>query len=98
MEVSVSYGESKVKLNIPENNLAGIIKPKQLKPKQDILGELDRVLDNPHGPTLTELAKSKSVCVLVEDHTRDEPHWELVSSIVPRLIHANRVQFIITTG
>ena len=98
MEVSVSYGESKVKLNIPENNLAGIIKPKQLKPKQDILSELDSILDNPHGSTLTELAKSKSVCVLVEDHTRDEPHWELVSSIVPRLIHANRVQFIITTG
>ena len=98
MEISVSYGEGKVKLNIPENNLAGIIKPKQLEPKEDLLGELDRVLDNPHGPTLTELAKSKSVCVLVEDHTRDEPHWELVSSIIPRLVHANRVQFIITTG
>ena len=98
MEVSVSYGEGKVKLNIPESNLAGIIKPKQLEPKEDLLGELNRVLDNPHGPTLTELTKSKSVCVLVEDHTRDEPHWELVSSIIPRLVHANRVQFIITTG
>jgi nickel-dependent lactate racemase len=98
MEVSVSYGEGKVKLNIPERNLAGIIKPKQLNPKEDMLSELDRVLDNPHGPTLTELAKNKSVCVLVEDHTRDEPHWELVSSIIPRLVHANRVQFIITTG
>ncbi|MFW9844076.1 MAG: lactate racemase domain-containing protein, partial [Candidatus Thorarchaeota archaeon] len=65
MEVSITYGDGKVKLDIPESNLAGVIKPKQLKLKQDLMGELERVLDNPHGPTLTELAKSKSVCVLV---------------------------------
>jgi len=98
LEVSVSYGEGNVDLSIPESNFAGIIKPKQLEPKSDLHGELRRVLDNPQGPTLTELAKSKSVCVLVEDHTRDEPHLELVSSIVPRLKRASRVQFIITTG
>ncbi len=98
MEVSVSYGEGKVNLSIPESNFAGIVKPKQLKPKSDLLGELKRSLTNPLGPTLTELAKSKSVCVLVEDHTRDAPHLELVSSIVPSLKRASRVQFIITTG
>ncbi len=98
MEIPVSYGDGKVDLNIPESNFAGIVKPKQLEPKSDLLGELKRVLDNPQGPTLTELAKSKSVCVLVEDHTRDEPHLELVTSIVPRLKRASRVQFIITTG
>lgn len=98
MEVSVSYGDGKVDLSIPESNFAGIIKPKQLEPKSDLLGELKRVLDNPQGPNLTELGKSKSVCVLVEDHTRDEPHLELVSSIVPRLKRASRVQFIVTTG
>lgn len=98
MEISISYGEGKVDLSIPESNFAGIIKPKQLEPKSDLLGELKRVLDNPQGPNLTELTKSKSVCVLVEDHTRDEPHLELVTSIVPRLKRASRVQFIITTG
>ena len=85
-------------LSIPENNFAGIIKPKQLEPKSDLLGELKRALENPQGPTLTELAKSKSACVLIEDHTRYEPHLELVSSIIPRLKRASRVQFIITTG
>ncbi|MCK4568326.1 MAG: DUF2088 domain-containing protein, partial [Candidatus Thorarchaeota archaeon] len=73
MEISVSYGDGKVDLNIPESNFAGIIKPKQLEPKSDLLGELKRVLDNPQGPNLTKLGKGKSVCVLVEDHTRDEP-------------------------
>lgn len=98
LEISVSYGDGKVNLKIPESNFAGIIKPKQLEPKSDLLGELKRVLDIPQGTNLTELAKSKSVCVLVEDHTRDEPHLELVSSIVPRLKRASRVQFIVTTG
>ncbi|MHA1862947.1 MAG: lactate racemase domain-containing protein [Candidatus Thorarchaeota archaeon] len=98
MEFSVSYGEGKVNLSIPDSNFAGIIKPKQAKPKSDLLGELKGVLTNPQGPTLTELSKNKSVCVLVEDHTRDAPHLELVSSIVPHLKRASRVQFIVTTG
>ena len=98
MEVAITYGSEKVKVTIPDKNLSGIITPKQLESKSDIEKELQRVLDNPHGPLLSELSKSKSVCVLVEDHTRDEPHWELLSAVIPQLIHANNVQFIITTG
>jgi len=98
LEIEVTYGSGKVKLNIPDANLAGIIAPKKMKAKPNVLDELNQVLDNPHGQTLKQLVQSKSVCVLVEDHTRDEPHWELISSIVPRLVDANKVQFIITTG
>ena len=98
LNVDITYGSDKVKLSIPENNLAGVIEPKKMDSKPSILDELNRVLDNPHGPSLKELAKSKSVCVFVEDHTRDAPHWELVSSIVPQLVDANKVQFMITTG
>ena len=87
-----------VELEIPDTNLAGVIVPKKLDVKSDTLAELNRVLDNPHGTPLEELSKSKSVCVLVEDHTRDAPHYEFVSAVVPRLVHANKVQFIITTG
>ncbi|MGY5858928.1 MAG: lactate racemase domain-containing protein [Candidatus Thorarchaeota archaeon] len=98
MDVEITYGSDKVKLSIPENNLAGIIAPKKMTPKPDLMAELNRVLDNPHGPALKDLANSKSVCVFVEDHTRDAPHRELVSSIIPRLVDANKVQFMITTG
>ena len=98
LKVAITYGSEKVKVTIPDRNLSGIITPKQLESKSDIEKELQRVLNNPHGPLLSELSKSKSVCVLVEDHTRDEPHWELLSAVVPQLIHANNVQFIVTTG
>jgi nickel-dependent lactate racemase len=98
MKVDLSYGDSKVEFDIPDENLVGKIVPKQVAASSDMEGELARVLANPHGPQLDELVRSRSVCVLVEDHTRDAPHRGLVSSVVPLLTDASRVQFIITTG
>ncbi|MFW9845218.1 MAG: lactate racemase domain-containing protein [Candidatus Thorarchaeota archaeon] len=96
--MTMAYGDGNVEIDIPEGNLAGVIVPKQAEVKSHIEGELSRVLDNPHGPDLKNLVRSRSVCVLVEDHTRDAPHHEMVSAVIPHLSDANRVQFIITTG
>ncbi len=98
MDIAVSYGDGKVTIEIPDENLAGRIVPSQLDLLSDVDTELERVMNNPHGPLLSDIAKSKSVCVLVEDHTRDEPHWELLNAVTPSLKDANSVQFIITTG
>ncbi|MHA1652371.1 MAG: lactate racemase domain-containing protein [Candidatus Thorarchaeota archaeon] len=98
MRVKVTYGDDKIELDIPDENLAGVVTPRQTKTLPDTQAELERVLHNPHGPHLEDLVKSKSVCVLVEDHTRDEPHWELISAVAPLLRDANMVQFIVTTG
>jgi nickel-dependent lactate racemase len=98
LKVTLAYGDQEIELDIPDANLAGTIAPKQIKLISNIPDELDRVMSNPHGSLLSELVKSKSVCVLVEDHTRDEPHQELLNAIAPSLIDANRVVFIITTG
>ena len=94
----MTYGDGSIKLKIPDKNLAGVIEPKPAKTTSDVLAGIERILDNPHGPPLVDLSRSKSVCVLVEDHTRDAPHWAMISAVVPRLTDANRVQFIITTG
>jgi nickel-dependent lactate racemase len=94
----VTYGDGTIKLEIPDKNLAGVIEPKPAKTSADVIAGIERVLDNPHGPPLSDISKSKSVCVLVEDHTRDAPHWAMISAVVPRLTDASRVQFIITTG
>ncbi len=98
MKLELTYGDSKIEFDVPDTNLAGKIIPKQVSMKSDIEGELTRVLANPHGPHLDDLVRSRNVCVLVEDHTRDAPHRELVNSVIPLLADANRVQFIITTG
>lgn len=98
MDVQITYGDGTVKLEIPKQNLAGIIEPKPSQTTSDVQGGIEKVLDNPHGSHLSEISKNKSVCVLVEDHTRDVPHWDMLSAVVPRLKDANHVQFIITTG
>ncbi|MFX1262013.1 MAG: lactate racemase domain-containing protein [Promethearchaeota archaeon] len=98
MKVDLSYGDTKLEFNIPDENLSGKITPRQVTASSDTEGELARVLTNPHGPHLDDLARSRNVCVLVEDHTRDAPHKELVTAVVPLLADANMVQFIITTG
>jgi len=98
MKVELTYGDGKIDVEIPEKNLAAKIVPKAIKTIADIPTELNRVLDNPHGPTIEDLARSKNVCVLVEDHTRDEPHRELLGAVIPRLVDTNKVTFIITTG
>jgi len=94
----VTYGTRKIELHIPDPNFAGKIEPRQLNSIPDEMQELERVLDSPNGQTLPELVVDKSVCVLVEDHTRDAPHQAMISSVVPRLAGAVKVQFIITTG
>ncbi|MFW9888186.1 MAG: lactate racemase domain-containing protein [Candidatus Thorarchaeota archaeon] len=98
MKVDLSYGDTKLEFNIPDENLSGKITPKQVTTSSDAEGELARVLANPHGPHLDDLVRSRNVCVLVEDHTRDAPHRELVAAVVPLLVDANMIQFIITTG
>ncbi|NHJ13010.1 MAG: DUF2088 domain-containing protein [Candidatus Thorarchaeota archaeon] len=98
MKVSLRYGNGSVDVNIPDKNIVGKIEPKKVQVLSNIDAELSRVLANPHGPQLEELVRSKSVCVLVEDHTRDEPHYALVNALAPLLRDANRVQFVITTG
>jgi len=98
LRVGLAYGDRIIELKIPEKNFAGKIEPRKVEAKSDAEAELERALANPHGPHLEEIVRSKSVCVLIEDHTRDEPHWALVNAIAPLLVHANAVQFIITTG
>ncbi|MHA2423594.1 MAG: lactate racemase domain-containing protein, partial [Candidatus Thorarchaeota archaeon] len=90
MNVKITYGDGKIEIDIPEKNLAQVIEPKAIKTISDKQAELNRVLDNSHGPSLKDLSK--------RDHTRDEPHWDLLTTVIPRLKHASKIVFVITTG
>ena len=94
----MTYGDATITLNIPDSNLAGVIEPRPSKTQSNVQAGIESALDNPHGPLLSDISRSRSVCVLVEDHTRDAPHWDMISAVVPKLRDANHVQFIITTG
>lgn len=94
----MTYGDGTITLKIPDSNLAGVIEPRPSKTQSNVQAGIESALDNPHGPLLSDISRSRSVCVLVEDHTRDAPHWDMISAVVPKLRDANHVQFIITTG
>ncbi|NWF96894.1 MAG: DUF2088 domain-containing protein [Candidatus Thorarchaeota archaeon] len=98
MKLKVSYGDGKVELDIPDENIDRLIEPVQERTLDDPTAELERVMREPHGARLESLVAGKSVCLLVEDHTRDEPHAEMLHAIMPRLREARRVQAIVTTG
>jgi len=98
VKVSVRSGRGEVQIEIPKRNLAGVFGPKSPRSKGNTLDELKHAMENPHGPPLASLVRGRSVCVLVEDHTREEPRWELINAVLPSLRDASRVQFIITTG
>ncbi|MEM2142930.1 MAG: lactate racemase domain-containing protein, partial [Candidatus Thorarchaeota archaeon] len=99
VRIRLSYGLKGIELDIPRENLAGVIEPAtSLKPFADPVRELVRVIENPHGDRLDQIAAGRSVCVLVEDHTRNEPHSEMLDAITPYLTDASHVEFIVATG
>ena len=97
MEVSLPWGRKSVTLSVPEQNFAGLVKPRTptlMPPKQAI----EKALDEPIGEPLEELSKGSKVCVLVEDDTCSEPHKEMIESLCSRLKGAAEVRFIVCTG
>ncbi len=96
--MEISWGDNSLSLNIPDNNLAQLIKPRTLEANDDVWGTINRALENPYGDRLEDLAKGKTVTVLIEDGTRKEPHQVIVESLSARLKEAKKVRFMITTG
>ncbi len=97
MEIVLSYGRRTIKLAIPKDNLAGLIKPRAPSGR-DVRPGLEKALDEPAGEPLEQLAKGRRVCVLIEDDTRAEPHRDIIESLAGRLGTAARVDFILATG
>lgn len=97
MEISLPYGRGQVSLDIPDENLLELIRPRTYQGKTTIQ-ELERALDEPLGEALEELAHGRRTCVLLEDDTRDVAHREVIDGIAERLSGATSVSFIICTG
>jgi len=97
MKVKINYGDSPIELEIPDKNFAGKIIPKALKIKENTLQVLQDAMNNSE-INLFEITKGKSVCVMIEDHTRSEPHKELIETLSANLKNADFIQFVIATG
>ena len=72
VEISLKYGETSLNIDIPDENLLGIINPNFVKGVENSEDEVLRAILNPLGsPTLDKIVKpGDRVSIVVDDHTR----------------------------
>lgn len=85
--VELKYGKGKLKFEIPEENLLGIVKPKELPGVPDEKAEIKRALENPiNSKRLSELIEpSDKVCIIASDITRPAPSHVMLLPLLEEL-------------
>lgn len=98
MNIEISYSNRKVSFDIPEDNLAGIIRPK----KADIplnQKEIDAAMSgNSATKKFIRSVTDKNLCVLLPDGTRDLPIDKVLTALVDILKEPQKTRFMICTG
>ncbi len=98
MKVSLSYGDGKICLQVPDENFGGLVSPRENRAEGEREDPLVVAMRNPEGGFLTELARGKKVCFLWEDFTRSEPHEAFLDAMFPSLLDASAISLILATG
>ncbi len=94
MKIEISYGKDKVGFDIPEQNLAEVIRPGKSQPLLTA-DQIDLVICSSN---FAQAVENKYLCVLVPDGTRDLPINTILQSAAKLLKHARRIRFILCTG
>lgn len=99
MEIQIAYGKGDEILEIPQANIADIIRPKQLDSGSGGNGKVLKTAINCRGATeFVRCVAGKRLCVLLDDGTRDEPYEDIFKVLFGLFTGASGVDFIICTG
>jgi nickel-dependent lactate racemase len=107
MNIHLPYGKKGTTVNVPEKNLAGILKPAEYKAKEDPESLIKNALKNPEGTKkLSEIIKAKKkkdvVAIVVDDHTRPCPTDMILPPLLEELYSAGvkdeNILIIFATG
>ena len=102
MNAEIHYGDGIVSLNIPDGNLAGIIRPWQDEARADgairHFAGLPRAMACPDAKSFQAEIAGRRLCVLLDDASRDEPFEPVFEQLFAKLQKASFVQFVICTG
>ena len=76
MKLDIAYGKEELTVDVPDRNLAGVLRMQDKPVIQNPMQRLHELLDAPTGtPPLAELAKGKSsACIVISDITRPVPN------------------------
>lgn len=95
MNIEVLYGSGKIGFDIPEKNLAGVIRPKKSAVPLS-QNQIDREISD--NKEFADCLQNKNLCILAPDGTRDLPIDKVLIALAPFLSRPARVRFIICTG
>jgi len=107
MEISLPYGKKELFIDIPKGNLLDVIKPKKFKSRRKPRDIIEDALQNPIGTKrIEEIIKKKGkkdrVVIVVDDHTRPCPTYEILPPLIEKLYSFNidddDIQIIFATG
>ncbi len=87
---TIFYGKEKLAVDLPAQNLIGVIEPREVDVPQDETAVMRDALLNPIGlPTLKELAlPGQKVAIVVDDNTRPTPTARMLPLILAELQQA----------
>jgi len=104
VKIKIPYGDSYQELEINQNNLAEILKAKEIKPVKDERLAIEKSLDFPiKSKKLEKIVKTNDkVVIVINDKTRPAPSRILIEAISKRLnlsgVPDSNIQIIIATG
>ncbi len=98
MKIGLAYNTKEVTLEIPEANVAQVIRPwkQEVPTANNVL--LREALNVGEVKEFIRISAGKKVCVLLDDGTRDEPFEYILPELLPRLTKSSEVLFLICTG
>jgi len=98
MKVDIHYGDSIVSLEIPEANIAHIIRPWQDEQETDNSAILQQAMTGRQVENFRQICAGRRLCVLLNDGTRDEPFEDIFEQLFDVLRTSSFVRFLICTG
>ncbi len=104
MKIPLPYGDKELYINLPEENLLGILKPREFRPEKDPEDIIKDALQNPVGTErIKEIARKKGkTAIVVDDHTRPCPTSKILPPLLDELYSAGiedkDISIIFATG
>lgn len=93
MEIKLPYGRTKLTVNVPDENLVGVLRPNEYHVKETADELIRRALRNPDGTKkLAEIVREKkkveTCAIVVDDHTRPCPTDKILPPLLEELYSA----------
>ncbi|MBN2013586.1 MAG: nickel-dependent lactate racemase [Candidatus Altiarchaeota archaeon] len=107
MRIKLPYGGKKLPLDVPDENLLGVLKPKGVRVDKSPRKIIEDALDNPVGTEklaeiIAKKEKKHKVAIVVDDHTRPCPTAEMLPPLLDELydlgIGDDNILIIFATG